>query len=240
MDHLVAPCQHGCRVERADRHPWHAPRLVRQLDRSEQRLGRHAGVERALAADQPVLDDRDRTARSRRAGPRTPRRPRRRPARPRRTRARSRSLRFSVLGGGQTLRAADAPGRRDGRSGGAEIGLRERPHEPSTPRPRDRAPGRPRRPVASPPGAAESMVPSPRNVTRRMAVVRERPAEDELTVAAEVPERVGDQPAVVPLDPAQHVRARSDDEIRSCIDDRVGERERRSRGSRRGTSPCRA
>ena len=37
----------------------HAPRLVEQLARPQQRLRRHAGVIGALAADQVLLDDRD-------------------------------------------------------------------------------------------------------------------------------------------------------------------------------------
>ena len=40
-----------------------APHLGEQLARAQQRLGRHAGVERALAADQVRLDDRDVEAR---------------------------------------------------------------------------------------------------------------------------------------------------------------------------------
>ena len=40
--------------------PRHAARLGGQLDRPQQRLRGHAGVERALAADEPLLHDRDR------------------------------------------------------------------------------------------------------------------------------------------------------------------------------------
>ena len=40
----------------------HAPHLVRELDRAQQRLRRHARVERAVAADERLLDDRHREA----------------------------------------------------------------------------------------------------------------------------------------------------------------------------------
>ena len=60
VDHLVAPPQHGRAVDRRGPQAGHASDLARQLDRPQQRLRRHAGVERAVAADERALDDRDR------------------------------------------------------------------------------------------------------------------------------------------------------------------------------------
>jgi hypothetical protein len=63
VDDLVAAGQQRLDVERAgDRlaHAGHPPRLGEQLGRPQQRLGRHARPERALAADEPVLDHRRR------------------------------------------------------------------------------------------------------------------------------------------------------------------------------------
>ena len=51
-DHLVAALEHGRAVDRPELEPGHALRLVGELDRAQQRLGRHAGVERAVAADE--------------------------------------------------------------------------------------------------------------------------------------------------------------------------------------------
>ena len=45
---------------------------------------------------------------------------------------------------------------------------------------------------------------------------------------ARLPERVGDQPAVVPLDAANHVRARADDQVGAGVDHRVCERPARA------------
>jgi len=62
VDGLVAAAQHGIGVQVAGDglpHTRDASRLVEQLRRAQQRLGRHAGVERALAADEVRLDDRD-------------------------------------------------------------------------------------------------------------------------------------------------------------------------------------
>ncbi len=59
-DHLVAPREHGRHVDRPDREPGHALDLTLELDRTQECLRGHAGVVRALAADEPVLDDRDR------------------------------------------------------------------------------------------------------------------------------------------------------------------------------------
>ena len=62
VDDLVAPGEHRRHVERAGdrlRRAAHAPRLRQRLVRAQQRLGRHARPERALAAHQPVLHDRD-------------------------------------------------------------------------------------------------------------------------------------------------------------------------------------
>ena len=87
-DHLVAPREHGRHVDRPDSRPGDALDLTLELDRTQQCLRRHAGVVRALAADEPVLDDRDRDARSGPACPPPPRRRRRHPSPPRRTRAR--------------------------------------------------------------------------------------------------------------------------------------------------------
>ena len=88
-DHLVAPREHGRHVDRPDLEAGDARDLALELDRAQQRLRRHAGVVRALAADEPVLDDRDRERRSAPACRPPPRRRRRPPAPPRRTRARS-------------------------------------------------------------------------------------------------------------------------------------------------------
>src|SRR6185312_13737488 len=55
---------------------------------------------------------------------------------------------------------------------------------------------------------------------------REGAAEGEHVVAREVAERVGDQPALVPLHAAQHVRARADDEVGAGVDDGVREADR--------------
>ena len=82
-----------------------------------------------------------------------------------------------------------------------------------------------------------SKPPSPFSVTRRIAADRERAAHREDLVAGEVPERVRDQAAVVPLHPAQHVRAAADDEVGARLDHRVREGDARCPGSRRGTSP---
>ena len=61
MDDLVATAQHGGDVELPAGGlggARHAARLGQRLGRSQQRLGGHAGVERALAADQLALDER--------------------------------------------------------------------------------------------------------------------------------------------------------------------------------------
>ena len=64
VDDLVAAREHRRDVELvADAHALHPRRLRPDLDRPEQCLRGHAGVERALAADQPLLDDRDGYAR---------------------------------------------------------------------------------------------------------------------------------------------------------------------------------
>src|SRR5262245_40216675 len=55
------------------------------------------------------------------------------------------------------------------------------------------------------------------------AAHRERPTEREHAVAAEVAERVRDQPALVPLHAAKDVRAVTDHEIGAGVDRRVGE-----------------
>ena len=63
VDDVVAAAQHGTGIERAGHrlaHAGHALRLGEQLRRAQQRLGRHAGIERALPADEPRLDDRGR------------------------------------------------------------------------------------------------------------------------------------------------------------------------------------
>ncbi len=60
VDHLVAPREHGGDVEPVSPYPGHAPRLGEQLARTEQRLRGHARVEGALAADEVLLDERDR------------------------------------------------------------------------------------------------------------------------------------------------------------------------------------
>ncbi len=59
---LVPPGEHGSDVDRTDREARHAAHLMRQVDRPQQRLRRHAGVERALAADELLLDEGDRDA----------------------------------------------------------------------------------------------------------------------------------------------------------------------------------
>ena len=62
VDDLVAAAQDGPNVElAADRLgcPWDPARLVDGLGGAQQRLRRHAGIERALAADEMRLDDRD-------------------------------------------------------------------------------------------------------------------------------------------------------------------------------------
>ena len=62
VDHLVAAREHRRDVELAgDRlgRAGHPPRLGERLGRAQQRLRRHARLERALAADQLALDDRD-------------------------------------------------------------------------------------------------------------------------------------------------------------------------------------
>ena len=62
VDHLVAAGEDRLRVELAShrgRRAGHAPCLVEQLARSQQRLRGHACVVGALAADQVLLDDRD-------------------------------------------------------------------------------------------------------------------------------------------------------------------------------------
>ncbi len=94
VDHLVAPSSIEPHVELAARRPRPRPGTrstsAQQLGRAEQRLRGHAGVERALAADQLALDQGRRRARRRRAGRRRPRRRGRR--RSRRRRARSSAL----------------------------------------------------------------------------------------------------------------------------------------------------
>ena len=108
---------------------------------------------------------------------------------------------------------------------GAEIGAGERPHERV---------GRARRVERGDTGAEQPGGDQPggddRPVTAQLDTEDrgrgERPTEHECAVATEIPERVRDQPAAVPLDPAQHVRARADDEIGARIDDGVRERER--------------
>ena len=69
---------------------------------------------------------------------------------------------------------------------------------------------------------------------------RERAARAEVLVAREVAERVGDQPPVVALHAADHVRARADDEVGARIDRRRARSGASRRGSRPGTSRCRA
>ena len=59
VDDLVASREHGVGVERARRDARHAPCLGGELSRPQERLRRHAGEERALAAHEPLLDDRD-------------------------------------------------------------------------------------------------------------------------------------------------------------------------------------
>ena len=59
MDHLVAACEHCGRVEPVGRQPRNAPDLGEQLTGTEERLRRHAGVVRALAADEVLLDEGD-------------------------------------------------------------------------------------------------------------------------------------------------------------------------------------
>ena len=66
--------------------------------------------------------------------------------------------------------------------------------------------------------------PSPRRVTRRIALTPPAPFGAERPVAGEVAEAVGDQPAAVPLEPAEDMRAVADDEVGAGVDDRVGER----------------
>ena len=215
-------------VQIPDRHTRHPSCLVGQLDRSQQRLRRHAGVVRALASDQPVLDDRDgqpalaEPARADLTGQLRHR------SRPHRTRARSRPHLSSTA-----QRLTRRTSRRDRY---ARCGTRSRPRSRSPP-------GRATRTseYAVPDGSsAGTPTPSSRAATSRAATMRavpaqldtqdgrrrERAAHHERAVAAEVPERVGDQLAAVPLHPAQHVRARADDEIGPRIDDRVRERER--------------
>ena len=58
-DHLVAPRENGRHVDRPDREAGHALDLAPQLDRTQQCLRGHAGVERALATDEPILDGRN-------------------------------------------------------------------------------------------------------------------------------------------------------------------------------------
>ena len=58
VDHLVAPREHRAHVERARRDAGYPPRLGGELDGPQQRLRRHARIEGALAADEPLLDDR--------------------------------------------------------------------------------------------------------------------------------------------------------------------------------------
>ena len=60
VDHLVAPGEDSRHVEPVRADPGHAFRLGEQVTRPEQRLRRHAGVVGALAADEVLLDDRDR------------------------------------------------------------------------------------------------------------------------------------------------------------------------------------
>ena len=61
VDDLVAALERGRHVEPADRLrcAGDAPRLGQHLAGPQQRLGRHAAVERALAADEVLLDDGD-------------------------------------------------------------------------------------------------------------------------------------------------------------------------------------
>ena len=62
MDDLVAAVEHRPHVELAGHRlggARDAPDLGERLRRPEQRLRRHAGEERALAADEVPLDDRD-------------------------------------------------------------------------------------------------------------------------------------------------------------------------------------
>ena len=68
MDDLVAAPQHGARIEVAGddlADAGHALGLLVELARPQQRLGRHAGVVGALAADEVGLDERRRPAAAR-------------------------------------------------------------------------------------------------------------------------------------------------------------------------------
>ncbi len=60
VDDLVAAREHRGDVELPDGDTRHAPRLGRELPGPEKRLRRHAGEERALAAHEPLLHDRNR------------------------------------------------------------------------------------------------------------------------------------------------------------------------------------
>ena len=54
----IAPREHACRVERPRLEPRRPARLRDELGRPQHRLRRHAGPVRALAADEPALDER--------------------------------------------------------------------------------------------------------------------------------------------------------------------------------------
>ena len=60
VDHLVAPREHGRHVESVGTDAGNALRLGEQVTRPEQRLRGHARVVGALAADEVLLDERDR------------------------------------------------------------------------------------------------------------------------------------------------------------------------------------
>ena len=60
VDHLVAPREHGRHVEPVGVNAGNALRLGKQITGAEQRLRGHARVEGALAADEVLLDERDR------------------------------------------------------------------------------------------------------------------------------------------------------------------------------------
>ena len=92
VDDFVAAAQRRRDVELAGRClrcARDAARLVERLRGTQQRLRRHAGVVRALAADELAARRSRRTGRSRPGGRRTPRRPGRRRSRSRRTPHRS-------------------------------------------------------------------------------------------------------------------------------------------------------
>ena len=247
-DDVVTTPQDGRDVDRPELETGNAVNLALELDRTEQRLRRHAGVVRALPADEPVLDDRHLEAvlgeppgrhlagdagtdhdnveftHCPPVGCTSPR-----GTCPVQHRDVTRGLhRVALRATVPPTRARHAspyerlPFRDSLTARRAEVLLRQRSHDPvrafGRVERRDPATDEPRRDERA---AVETAVATKRHP--QDAAERERAAECEDLVAGEVPERVRDQPAPVPLHSPQHVGAVADHDIGTGVDDGVRE-----------------